>query len=110
MSNCIKSLIYNTQNIIELSKIRLKKSIKKIEMVDLNKLTEKIFGIFNEEIKMKQIQIKKKICLQIENNKIFIDKDKLNLVLFNVISNAFKYTQNGCISLSSKIKSYIEIQ
>ncbi|CDW81259.1 multi-sensor hybrid histidine kinase [Stylonychia lemnae] len=110
MSNCLHNLIFNTKNIIELSKIRLKKSVQKIDEIRLNVVLDEIVHLFNQEIAMKKIKINKSIQSLILNNNLLIDHEKLQLVLFNILSNAFKYTQSGFIVLTAKIMSYRELQ
>ncbi|CDW79185.1 multi-sensor hybrid histidine kinase [Stylonychia lemnae] len=110
MNICLQNLIFNTKNIIELSKIRLKKSVQKLEEIKLDSVLNEITNLFSQEISMKQIQINKSIQSVILNNNLLIDHEKLSLVLFNILSNAFKYTQSGFIALSAKVVTYRELQ
>eukprot|EP00347_Sterkiella_histriomuscorum_P016913 403351370 len=110
LNNCLQNLIYNTKNIIELSKIRLNKLTQKHEKVCLQQVIDEIIQIFDQEIKMKSLQINKLFSNTILSNNIIVDLEKLQILLFNILSNAFKYTQQGFIMFSAKILTYSDLQ
>eukprot|EP00347_Sterkiella_histriomuscorum_P023930 403332893 len=110
LNNCLQNLIYSTRNIIKLSKIRLKKCKVKIEPISFPRIADELFSIYTEEIKMKKLQIKKSIQRVLLDHKIQSDVLKLKQILFNIMSNSFKYTQHGFISLVARIVTVREIQ
>ncbi len=65
---------------------------------------EEIFVAFRQHAKIKQINFK--LNLEIESLMMYYDRDKLEIILVNLLSNAFKFTsQNGkvelCVGLSN---------
>lgn len=61
-------------------------------------------------MKMKKLQIKKTIDKILLDHKIVSDMYKLKQILFNIVSNSFKYTQHGFINLVAKVVTVREIK
>ncbi|GJM34961.1 MAG: hybrid sensor histidine kinase/response regulator [Saprospiraceae bacterium] len=92
-------LLQLISQILDLRKVeegQVKLNISKIELVDFIK--EIIFN-FSEEAKSKNISFS--FTHEMEQCKIETDKDKLDKIIYNLLSNAFKYTPaNGKIEVS----------
>lgn len=67
------------------------------EHFDLTALARKVLNSFDQEAKRKNIRLK--LAVRPPTLFIFADADKLEKVLYNLLSNAFKYTQDGIIKL-----------
>lgn len=76
------------------------------ERSELNKINFDLTELINNTLQNFETELyNKKINLNFNNNKcdVFADKDKINQVIINLISNAIKYTQeSGNISISLK--------
>jgi two-component system phosphate regulon sensor histidine kinase PhoR len=66
-----------------------------------------LLTLIDEVLKLFQIEQKKKgvkIVIEVPSNlEIFADRDKFFLILANLLSNAIRYTDQGLITISSKI-------
>jgi len=108
--NVIKSagleLLELTNNLLDISKIESGKVNLMFDVISTNELSEKMKIKFNEMFKKKEIEYLVK-----DNAKInFIsDKVKLEQILTNFLSNAYKFTKKGYVKLifdKSDIEEY----
>lgn len=91
------------KDLLLLSKMDSNESNLKLEYSDLNNLISNIVHRLNIEA-MKKNQ---KIILSLENPRsdIYMDRDKMEQVIVNIISNSIKYTpENGIIKVSTQYK------
>ncbi|MCC8174044.1 MAG: response regulator [Odoribacter sp.] len=79
--------------LLEFRKIQNNIHTLNLELTDIKKFTEEIFQAFNETAIQKQINYQF-ICDFIIPE-IYIDRGKVDKILFNLLSNAFKYTPAG---------------
>ncbi len=61
--------------------------------VDLEKFISEVMSTFETLFNVQRVRLKLKILSEIE--RIFVDTEKLEQVLFNLLSNALKYTPDG---------------
>ena len=101
----IKIIMKNTDRLINilddilcLSYIE-EKAIQK-ENVNLKEITDDILKIFEKKIKEKEIKVK--VDMEIKNS-LMTDRLLIESILFNLIDNAIKYTDNGEITIKSKV-------
>ncbi|HOV21087.1 MAG TPA: HAMP domain-containing sensor histidine kinase [bacterium] len=101
----IKIIMKNTDRLINilddilcLSYIE-EKAIQK-ENVNLKEITDDIVKIFEKKIKEKEIKVK--VDMEIKNS-LMTDRLLIESILFNLIDNAIKYTDNGEITIKSKV-------
>jgi len=101
----IKIIMKNTDRLINilddilcLSYIE-EKAIQK-ENVNLKEITDDIVKIFEKKIKEKEIKVK--VDVEIENS-LMTDRFLIESIFFNLIDNAVKYTDNGEITIKSKV-------
>ncbi|CDW71321.1 multi-sensor hybrid histidine kinase [Stylonychia lemnae] len=107
MKTCIYNLFYTTQNIIEHSRIRLKKFIPEIQEVRIFDIISKQIEIFKNDAFQKDIELIKTInCEEV----ICVDEARLNLIIFNILSNSIKFTESGHIEVIADIISSEELQ
>lgn len=59
--------------------------------------------VFKNEISMKKLEFISRICPVMSSCKIKLDAQKLKLILFNLMQNAFKYTRSGTVSVKADI-------
>eukprot|EP00347_Sterkiella_histriomuscorum_P014607 403360234 len=107
MKNCINHLYYTTQNIIEHSRLRLKQQTNETKEINVFDLITKVPQIFGEDTQKKKIAFQQKMN---QNFKISIDESKVSLVFYNILSNAFKYTEQGQLTVEAKIIEINQIE
>ncbi|MFY0483128.1 hybrid sensor histidine kinase/response regulator transcription factor [Flavobacterium sp. PLA-1-15] len=95
-------LLFLTQQLLEFRKAEydyLENTVKKFDLVNL---VEQIAELFDDWALDKKIEYHVEVPSTLEG---WFDKDKLEKIVFNLMSNAFKYTpSNGTINLSFKIE------
>lgn len=86
-------------NILDLSKIEAGKAVVAHERFHLLLLINKLKSIFENTAQYKKLEFK---ILINGNADIYVkgDEIKLNQVLFNLLGNAFKFTEEGTVTLS----------
>lgn len=99
-SNQLLSLI---MDILDLSKIETGKLELKKSPVDLKALFSEIEQIFKMKAVEKNIKIVQTLDESISDEIIF-DKTRLRQILFNLVGNAIKFTEEGQITISADIK------
>lgn len=86
------------KDLLELSKIDYQQVEWKREEISLDILTKEVLKKLNIEAKNKEIEIEYAVMSEIPP--VFVDRDKIQQVLINIIGNAIKYTpNNGKISV-----------
>lgn len=90
-------------DILELSKVEAGKVVLKPVNIDLHSFLEDIQLIFKERTQSKHITFSYEIAKNVPQF-ILIDQSKLRQILFNLIGNAVKFTENGGISVRVSIK------
>ncbi len=94
-------LIELVNNVLTLYKLEQNKLIFDEEEIVIAKLLNETLENLEPEHKYKDLKINQTI--QDENIKVLADKEKLRLVVSNVLLNAIKYTEHGTIDVSSEI-------
>lgn len=101
VNNNISRMGRMINQILDFRKIQNKKMKLLIENIDLISLTQRVMGNFD------LIKEEKQIDFQLEHSKdtlsCWVDADKFEKILFNLISNAFKFTPSGS-SITIKIE------
>ena len=94
--------------LLEFRKIQNNQLSLDLEVTNIIEFTREIFNNFNEIALQKNIEyLFKNDC---EEYNIYIDRKKIDKVLYNLLSNAFKFTKNGgrielCLSFSESNKT-----
>jgi signal transduction histidine kinase len=103
-----EDLLEIINDILEISKIEAGQMPVHLEEIDINELLTGIYAIFDTHKKKNdKLHINFEV-LPLESqyqSKIITDKVKLKQILTNLISNAFKFTMEGKISVSCELNS-----
>ncbi len=95
-------LLFLTQQLLEFRKAEYDYLEVSVKQFDLVNLVEQIAELFDELAFDNNIEFKLSIPTELNG---WYDKDKIEKIIFNLLSNAFKYTQkNGSIKLEFAIK------
>lgn len=78
---------------MELSKIRLGNFKSTPRLVNIYNKIQAIFEIFDDQVSQKNLSIHQACSEVLTNQEVEVDEPRLGLVLFNIISNAVKYTR-----------------
>ena len=81
-------------DILEMSRIENGKITLEYEPLDLCAVFEEIKDLFSEQMKQKRLDFQVHTG-QIRNRYVWCDKNNLNRVLLNILSNAYKFTPDG---------------
>lgn len=98
ISNSGKNLLRLINDILDLSKIESGKLELQFEPISIKDLFVEVFAIFKHRVDLKRV----KFNLEIANNvpeRVFLDEVRLRQILFNLIGNAVKFTENGYINI-----------
>jgi two-component system, NarL family, sensor histidine kinase BarA len=93
-------------DLLDISKMEAGKLSVAIELIDLGKLLKDVINFQSVNVQQKGLKL---ICEQlIEEIPVNADAGKLKQVLINIIGNATKFTEEGSITVSTKIESIDE--
>lgn len=109
----VKRLHYLISQLIEFRKIDLNKSQLKLSCIDITGFIENIYNTFEDLARTKNIHFR----LQLDTNEsdILCDPEKIEIILFNLLTNAFKFTPVGgeiivsCREEKKKNRIWIEV-
>jgi signal transduction histidine kinase len=101
INNAGKHLLEMISDILDLSKIESGEMTIKREPVDVKELLQNIIDTMHPLLKQNKNVIATEIDAELSTMEV--DKLRLRQVLLNLISNANKFTQNGCIELQAAI-------
>jgi two-component system sensor histidine kinase EvgS len=99
--NTLLSLI---NDVLDISKIEAKKLEVRYSSFDVFSTIYEIQQFFHEEINQKGLELIIEHDTDFKRN-IILDESRLRQILFNLISNAIKYTNSGYIKLTTKFKN-----
>lgn len=80
--------------ILDFRKIQNKKMRLKIQKTNIEELVRQTCANFNKEALDKQIKFNVQVNIP-KNTELYIDRDKTDIILYNLLSNAFKFTPSG---------------
>lgn len=105
--NCVR-LLKLVNNLLDFSRIEAQRVEANFEAVDLTHFTIDLASHFISAFEQAQIQFNIN-CEEI-NKPVYIDREMWEKIVLNLLSNAFKYTINGSITLSLKqVRDHIEL-
>ncbi len=88
-----KRMLYLTSQLLDFRKIQNNKMVLKIKEIDIVVFAREIFESFIPLAKHKGIHYT--FQADFESSKIFADPSKLDTIIYNIISNAIKFTSQG---------------
>ncbi len=123
LMNCLKKITLSSRHllglindILDMSKIESGKMTLNVELISLRETMESIVSIIQPQIKLKNQQFDIFIS-NIISEDVYCDSVRLNQVLINFLSNAFKFTpEGGRIHMSvsqapsSKGDNYVQVR
>ena len=84
-------------NIVDISKIEAGLMDVKIQESDINEQIDYIYTFFKPEVEAKGMELLHKEVLPKNEAGILTDREKLFAILTNLVKNAIKYSEKGCI-------------
>jgi signal transduction histidine kinase len=92
------------ENLLQWSKSQMQADSVRAQEIDLSKLVEEVIKLLRLQAEAKQVYLENKVDASIH---VFADKDMINLVLRNLVSNAIKFTPaEGTIIIGIHKHSY----
>ena len=107
IQNSGQQLLHIIDDILEISRLGTEQVKVTENLVSLNQVMLEQFLLFNLKAKESNIPLYLKKGATDNESFILIDKIKLNKILSNLLDNALKYTNEGCIEYGYKIKNNI---
>ncbi|MGK7941144.1 MAG: ATP-binding protein [Crocosphaera sp.] len=101
VNNAGKTLLALINDILDLSKIEAGKLSINYEPVNFPLLIEEIYYIFLHKSQTKNIDLRLEIDTSLPTQ-IFFDEVRLRQILFNVVGNAIKFTEQGYVLIQVK--------
>ena len=87
-------------DLLDISKIEAGKVELKKERVKITNLIEQVASSFENKIKKKGLELK--VNLPKKGVYVYVESDKIVQVFTNLLGNALKFTEKGCIEISAK--------
>ncbi len=96
-----ESLLNIINDVLDLSKIEAGKMELKPTQVSLQKLCSHFKDLYSSEAKVKTIDFVCNVCDNLPEN-ILVDETRLRQIINNLLSNAFKFTDEGSVAIGFK--------
>ena len=77
--------------------------LKASPMADMNRFIEERVGRFGSGAQERGLELRLVLDPRVPGAEIFIDRDKFGKLLFNLLSNAFKFTREGHVEVATSI-------
>lgn len=107
MQRSTQRLLRLVNQLLEFRKMQNKKLSLSLEELDVVAFLYDIFDSFNETAARKKMTFR--FVPSVESCRLFIDKEKVDKIIYNLLSNAFKYTPDGGkITLSMIVDQHSE--
>jgi adenylate cyclase len=90
--------------ILDLSKLEAGgMQLKAARMPDLNHFVEERVNQFRSMARDRGIELKLSLDPEVPNAELYIDREKFDKLLYNLLSNALKFTKQGYVEVASRI-------
>lgn len=93
MEKSTQRMLRLINQLLEFRKMQNKKLSLALEETDVIPFLRNIYTSFSDTAEKKKMQFS--FVPSVDSHYLFIDKDKLDKIVYNLLSNAFKYTPNG---------------
>lgn len=104
INNVAKEINGLMSNLLDWSRIQLDRIDFAPEEIALDKVVNKVIGLFKQSAELKQISLNSSIN---GASQVYADSNMLNTILRNLVSNAIKFTDtDGTVSISATIKGH----
>ena len=104
INRCSNQLLSIINDIIDVSKIEAGQVRLNYTNFSINQMLEELFVFFKPAMDSKDLAFSLTTGLPDQESEIKADKGKLRQVLNNLLSNAMKFTHEGCIELAYEIR------
>ncbi|KPA16494.1 multi-sensor hybrid histidine kinase [Candidatus Magnetomorum sp. HK-1] len=94
-----QTLLSLINDILDLSKIEAGRMVLELRPVNPRSIFNDIFNIFKTKCEKKQVSFKTEVASDL-NESLILDETRLRQILFNIVGNAVKFTEQGHIKLS----------
>lgn len=88
-----RRMLHLTNQLLDFRKVQNNKMILKIKEIDIVAFTQEIFGSFGPLSRHKGITCT--FSSDFDSYKVYADPNKLDIMIYNIISNALKFTSTG---------------
>lgn len=88
-------------DLLDISRMEAGKVLLNMRKIDIEEIITQVITLTNPIIRDKSLQVIQSISETLPE--IMADKDKLMQVIINLISNAIKFTEKGCIVCSARV-------
>ncbi len=100
----VSRLIGLTDKLLQIKKIDMGTIEPQFECIHFIPYLKDILEYFNQQFRNKDIDISVQLDIDSTNDEVWIDKEMLTTAIYNIISNAFKYTpEKGSITIGAFI-------
>lgn len=93
-----RTLMALINDILDLSKIESGRMEMELDPMNINVVFKEIEQVFTIKANKKQISLELEICDSVKPH-IFMDEVRFHQILFNIVGNAIKFTENGFVKL-----------
>ncbi|RDH81138.1 MAG: hypothetical protein DIZ80_13560 [endosymbiont of Galathealinum brachiosum] len=104
INTSMKDLLNIINDILDFSRIESGKIELKTQIVNINDFLESVIRLFSEAANSKSLKLTYQKIGSINDN-IIIDPLRFRQIISNLIGNAIKFTDNGCVNLTAEIRS-----
>lgn len=102
LNNAVKNTLDLTENLLTWARAQMNQSSFKPRNINLNDVLVENISLLNGIAVSKEIQLKLQVSEQIN---VWVDKDQLDFIMRNLISNSLKFTKSGGeITVFAKIR------
>ena len=101
--SCLHQMGLTTRNILEMSKIKLKKFKPVFKEVLITERIDALLQFVKDDLKAREVEFDLKLQENLNTHLIKLDDQRFGVVLYTLVSNSVKFTLGGHIKVSVKI-------